>query len=201
MMIRNGLIRQVINPRSIIQPTYHYQYRSFITPPSFISSQPQSYTITKIIHNCNASLLFEIVSSIDQYPSFIPFLQRSFVSSRDEGTGLPLSAGLTVGWKQYEEEFICDITTIMNQRVIAESVNHSEGSEIFEFLKSEWNFKNVKVKGGLDKCKVDLKLDYQFKNPLYNSLSSLFNQQITDIMIKAFESRVRQLQKERQILQ
>ncbi|KAK6197399.1 uncharacterized protein RJT21DRAFT_3494 [Scheffersomyces amazonensis] len=197
--LRRSTYRAVVWPYN----THHIivQARSFVNLPKPISlfkSEPQAYEITKVITSCNSKLLFEIVSSVDQYQTFIPFLHDSFVSHRDEVTGLPLVAGLRVGWKQYDEIFNCNIKTITNKQVIAESVSddheanlNTSRESVFEFLRTEWNFVDVTQ----NKCKVHLKLNYQFKNPLYNSLSSLFNQQITDIMIKAFESRVRELQR------
>lgn len=132
------------------------------------------------------SLLFRIVSDVSKYHEFLPFVSESFIDKWDEETKLPKQGGLRVGWNQFDEAFTCNIVCDKDKSVRAESVTIL----LFEFLDNKWTFQEVKNQFTLELLTfVNLELRYQFKNPLYNSVSSLFQNQVSQIMMKAFEER------------
>jgi len=49
--------------------------------------------------------LFEVVSSVESYSEFLPFLTASTVTARDPTTGYPTRAFLTVGYGPFSETF------------------------------------------------------------------------------------------------
>lgn len=162
--------------------------RNFISLP-FSNEQEQSHKVSKLI-SAKELVIFDVISDVQSYKQFIPFLEDSFVTERD-GNGYASEAGLQVGWKQYDERFVCKLTCTPHQSVIAESITTS----VFDSLYTEWRLTPVKSRithsGDLTNCELTLK--YKFKNPLYNTVSSMFADQVTSIMIKAFETRVRQV--------
>lgn len=148
-----------------------------------------SYKVQRLV-SCSPSDIFMIVTDIEKYKEFVPFVTDSFVNNRD-AQGLPLEAGLRVGWKLFDEKFVCALRCDLNKSVMAESVSHA----LFDTLYTEWTFqpkKNI-LTSDQDLCLAELSLHYRFKNPLYNLISSAFSHLVTLIMIKAFEERVNQL--------
>ncbi|CCG24233.1 coenzyme Q (ubiquinone) binding protein [Candida orthopsilosis Co 90-125] len=152
----------------------------------FGSSKPQTYSITRVLKG-SPSQLYKIVSEVNNYKNFVPFVEDSFVSSRDEQQQ-PTRAGLKIGWKDITEKFECMLTCKENERVHARSVE----LDLFHELETEWKFRDANG----DKCRVDFTLLYKFKNPLYDRLSFMFAPQVTNIMIGAFESRLQQLKRQ-----
>ncbi|CAI5759920.1 unnamed protein product [Candida verbasci] len=153
-------------------------------------SQSQTYQISKIL-NGPPSQLFQIVSQVDNYKLFVPFVEDSYILSRDS-QGFPSNAGLKVGWKDITEKFDCELDCIENVKVSAKSIE----LELFEFLETEWIFRNVEGSSNEDQCKIDFKLNYKFKNPIYDKLSFMFAPQVTEIMIGAFEKRLKQMKRD-----
>lgn len=166
----------------------YVQRRSYL---SFgLSSEPQQhYRVTRRI-NVPPQIIFQVVSDVSKYSQFVPFVTHSFINEYLNDTLLPTGAGLRVGWKQYDEKFNCKISCVQDRQVIAESVTVL----LFDILYNEWNFKEIKNRftNELD-TQVELKLKYKFTNPVYNAVSSLFQKQVSDTMITAFEERAMQI--------
>ncbi|CAD1811921.1 Polyketide cyclase / dehydrase and lipid transport family protein [Candida parapsilosis] len=158
----------------------------------FGSTKPQAYSITRVL-NGTPSQLYKIVSEVNNYKNFVPFVEDSFVSQRDEQQQ-PRKAGLKVGWKDITEKFECSLTCKENEKVHARSIE----LDLFHELETEWKF-NPAASG--DKCRVDFTLLYKFKNPIYDKLSFMFAPQVTNIMIGAFEGRLQQLKRQSNRLQ
>lgn len=167
---------------------YYLPRRTFLSFGSRTSSE-RSFRVAKKV-NVPPSLIFQVVADVLKYQEFVPFVTHSFISKRSEETTLPSEAGFRVGWNQYDEKFTCNLSCIKNKQVIAESVTVL----LFNNLYNEWNFKEVKNRftNELDTY-VELVLKYKFKNPLYNTMCSLFQKQVSETMIEAFESRAMQL--------
>ena len=176
--IRRGSLRIASNKLTL--------QRSFFklpTPFGTFDNGLQEYQVKKVV-NVSPSKMFEIVSDVSRYKEFVPFVENSYISSKD-ALGLPTAAGLRVGWKQFDEEFQCKLRCQRDVLVIAESMSIL----VFDLLYTKWNLKEVKNVGTTSSCEVTLDLKYSFKNPLYNTVSSLFSDQVSKIMINAFEER------------
>lgn len=146
----------------------------------------QSFTVSKTM-SCKPQLMYDVVSNVEEYRKFIPFVDSSYITSRDSA-GNPTNAGVQIGWKNVDEKFDCRLQCVPHSKVIAESLTHT----LFDKLHTEWTIGPSKSDGH---CEVDLTLQYKFKNPMYNAISSMFSDQVTAIMIDAFEKRVQELQK------
>lgn len=139
--------------------------------------------------------MYSVVSLIDQYHTFVPYCDKSWVTARDDH-GSPVLAGLQVGFELYNEKFECIIECEKDRKVISQV--SQESNHLFETLHTEWIFKETpkfgRSKTG-DSCQVTLLLRFKFRNPLYNQVSKMFGDRVSSIMIKAFEQRALQLQK------
>lgn len=108
---------------------------------------------------------------------------------------MPKKGGLRVGFKDYDEEFICNITCEDNKHPIPKLVEaESLSDNLFDHLKMQWYIENDPKKA--DVSRMTLKLKYKFTNPVYNTVSSLVASKITLIMIKAFNDRAAQIRNE-----
>lgn len=144
------------------------------------SESAQKYTITKRFAHPQ-SLMYLLVSRVDLYHEFIPYCTSSFITARDPITNQPTVAGLRVGFQAFDEEFTCNLTCQKPELVVAKSITHS----LFHFLETEWRI--TPVDGG--HCVAILNLNYEFKNMLYNQVSSLFAKKVASLMTQAFEKR------------
>ncbi|ODQ82596.1 hypothetical protein BABINDRAFT_28246, partial [Babjeviella inositovora NRRL Y-12698] len=155
--------------------------RSFFSIPKTKGPSPQAYTLKKKLNHPQA-LMYEIVADVSKYNEFVPYCTESFINEKN-ARNQPTEAGLRVGWKQFDERFVCKLTCQENTQVIAESLSHS----LFSKLYTEWNIRDLPNRHNA--CEAEITLEYEFKNPLYNSVSSLFASKVADLMVKAFEQR------------
>lgn len=167
--------------------------RSFFNLALPFETAPQTYTVTRRV-NASPREMFAIVSDVSRYSEFVPFVEESFVTSRNEDSGLPTEGGIRVGWKHFDEKFSCKLHCIQDKTVVAEALT----GPLFSSLHTEWNFKEVQAFGvkSSANCEVELKLRFNFHNPIYNTMSSMFSDQVTSIMIKAFQQRAMQLKEQ-----
>ena len=77
-------------------------YTEYRHVPFSVFQNPQSYEISKILHG-SPKQVYDIVSQVDQYKTFVPFVEDSFISQRNKDE-LPTRAGLLVGWKDIVEK-------------------------------------------------------------------------------------------------
>lgn len=172
---------------------FAYSCRSFFNfaslPDNIKSLGVQHYETSKVI-DVSSSLMFRIVSNVALYEEFVPYVSKSFITKRDDSTQLPLECGMRVGWKEFDEEFACQLECTPNQKITAKSLSLL----LFEELDTEWLFKDIKKLYSREpSCQVHMTLRYCFKNPLYNAASVLFSHQVSKTMIKAFEMRAMEM--------
>lgn len=155
----------------------------------FSSAKGNKHRLTKRVA-VSPLLLFEVVSDVARYNEFVPFVTRSFIDARNE-QGLPTQGGFRVGWKDFDEEFVCRLSCVKDKSIVAESLTEL----LFTHLRNDWQFRPVKsrLEGTLHTV-VDFTLLFLFRNPLYNSVSSMFQERVSQIMIDAFEKRARELE-------
>ncbi|GEQ66522.1 hypothetical protein JCM33374_g185 [Metschnikowia sp. JCM 33374] len=154
----------------------------------------QCYKITRKV-STPPDILYQVIADVSKYDDFVPFVTSSFVNKLDQKTKLPTEAGFRVGWKQYDENFTCKLVCSEN-KIVAESISIS----LFENLRNEWHLREVKSRFTKESSTlVEVVLKYKFRNPLYNTLSSLFHEQVSNIIIKAFESRAMDIKIQRKL--
>lgn len=157
--------------------------RLFLLPrlPLLALLEPQTHSVLRVIQGSHQHV-YRVVLAVDEYRQFIPFVEDSFINQRTN-EGVPTEGGLRIGWQQFEERFVCQLECVPGQLVVAQLMT----TALFDELYTKWQFTPM----GPHMTKVDLNLKYKFKNPMYNAVSLMFSDQVTQIMIRAFEDRVK----------
>ncbi|EPY49794.1 ubiquinone binding protein Coq10 [Schizosaccharomyces cryophilus OY26] len=131
------------------------------------------------------SFLFRLISDIDEYERFVPFCQKSKVTSRDLTTGLPNKADLTIGFGNFCETFdsrvVCDPVA---RTVLADASHH----QLFQHLKTNWEI----VEASKGRVRVDLEVDFEFTNKLHSVVSKLTGSTVATEIIKGFVNQAKQ---------
>ncbi|PYH98170.1 hypothetical protein BO71DRAFT_371640 [Aspergillus ellipticus CBS 707.79] len=147
--------------------------------------------------------LFRIISDVQSYSSFLPFLTASTVTHRSDETGLPTRAFLTVGYGPLSETFTsqvdCDeAALVVEARSGAKfGVGKKDGQRaegfvdegIFEYLSTRWELKDGKGKGPLTEVKLEIR--FEFRSQLHAAMMGAVEGQMAPVMIEAFEKRIR----------
>ncbi|KAJ5928282.1 hypothetical protein N7466_007238 [Penicillium verhagenii] len=168
------------------------------------------------------ALLFKVVSSVEAYSEFLPFLAASTVTARDPQTGYPTQAFLTIGYGPFNETFTslvdCDPAKGIVEARSGAKFGKPEGSAsssssgssglsgffpgategIFEYLSTRWELAPVDVKGGSPHTKVNLEVQFEFKNQMHSALMGAVEGQMAGVMIEAFEKRMKTMHVEGQ---
>lgn len=158
-------------------------------------------------------LLFIVISSVESYSQFLPFLTASTVTSRDPNTGLPTQAFLTVGYGPLSETFTsrvdCDPAKLTVEArsgaKYGQEKNEGQGGissffpgateGIFEYLSTRWELvplSSADAKGG-PQTKVNLEVRFEFRSQMHATVMSAVEGQMAGVMIEAFEKRIHEM--------
>ena len=157
-------------------------------------------------------LLFRAVSSIDDYPKFLPFLQSSTITERDS-RGYATRAQLKVGYDKLGLEEVwdsivnCDPRTGTVEARGAGESSTTDGSapdasdSVFKILRTKWVIKPAdEAASGSGPApngsRADLDLHVQFRNPMYDQIFAGVEDRVASAIASAFEKRVLVLYKE-----
>ncbi|KAJ6137961.1 hypothetical protein N7471_004447 [Penicillium samsonianum] len=166
----------------------------------------------------NPTLLYKVISSVEAYSQFLPFLTASTVTARDPETGYPTQAFLTVGYGPLSETFtsrvICDVEKLTveaksgaNYGKEGQAGKSSSSSGLsgflpganeglFEYLVTKWELVPVSPAGtqGGPLTKVNLEVRFEFRSQMHATLMSAVEGQMAGVMIEAFEKRIREVE-------
>ncbi|SCU91181.1 LAFA_0F02300g1_1 [Lachancea sp. 'fantastica'] len=156
-------------------------------------SKQQKFLLTRTI-NAPAYDVYDVVSNISDYKKFVKYCTESFVAKKDEETGRPTEAGLTVGFHSYDESLVCRIECRQDEQgnysVVANSLTHT----LFNALQTHWSIKPHPSRPGA--TEAILCLEFQFKSSLYNNVASIFGKSATELVMKSFEKRIFNLKRQ-----
>ncbi|KAJ6187257.1 hypothetical protein N7519_002165 [Penicillium mononematosum] len=168
----------------------------------------------------NPALLYKVISSVEAYSQFLPFLTASTVTARDPETGYPTQAFLTVGYGPLSETFtsrvICDVEKLTVEAKsganYAKEVQDGRAGKsssssglsgffpganegLFEYLSTRWELVPVSpgAQGG-PLTKVNLEVRFEFRSQMHATLMSAVEGQMAGVMIEAFEKRIREVE-------
>lgn len=125
--------------------------------------------------------MFDLVADVEKYPEFLPWCLGSRIVSQSEHE---LIADLVIGFKVFREKF--------TSRVHLERPGHIRVSYIrgpLKYLHNDWRFSSTPD----CKCIVDFKVDFEFKNRVFERLVGSLFSEATRRMIGAFENRAAEL--------
>ncbi|KAF8998493.1 cyclase/dehydrase, partial [Cyathus striatus] len=164
-----------------------------------------------------AQELYKVVADVRSYPKFIPYCIGSRIITTPEkispqGT-VVMDAELTVGFLSFKESYVSRVTCIPSESVevctcFLPIAVASSSTPLFKTLSTIWRFQPIVTNGAIlaelvdNRCSgthrsnstvVTLDLEYAFTNPLHASISSSFFEQVSKLMVNAFEERCLQL--------
>lgn len=157
-----------------------------------------------------------MIASVESYSQFLPFLTASTVTARDPATGLPTQAFLTVGYGPLSETFTSRVDCDQAKGTVearsgakyGKPSDQSAGSSstsglsgffpganegIFEYLSTRWELAPQADGPGGPQTKVNLEVRFEFRSQLHATMMSAVEGQMANVMIEAFEKRIREL--------
>lgn len=141
------------------------------------------------------SHVYYVVSSVDEYSSFVPWcVGSSVLDKRARGQGgrgavQDVEAELAVGFQLFSERYVSRVTLDPQRSVTAVA----SGTILFSHLVNVWRFEP-----GPDPHTtwLDFGVEFQFRSHLYATASSLFFEEVVMQMVNAFEKRCKDTQGE-----
>lgn len=199
--------------RPHLQPilTHQLQPRRYFQLPSLSSFLPSSNNNNNNNSSSDRKLtatrvlpfppppLFRVISSVESYNQFLPFLSASTVTHRDPSTGYPTRAYLTIGYGPFSETFTsrvdCDLETWVVEARSGARFGKDENvpdEGIFEYLDTRWQLIPLEgeAQGPQPRTKVQLEIRFKFRNQFHATMMSAVEGQMAQVMIEAFEKRI-----------
>ena len=139
-----------------------------------------SATIKKIIP-CKKNELVEMVLDIEKYPEFVPWCIMGKVYDKKESEDLVTFKGdLKVGKSFINETFSSYVSFYKERDKII--VTNLEGP--LKHLKNEWTFKQIN-----NSTQLTFIIDFELKNPIFNSIMQKSFELGLNKIARAFEQR------------
>ncbi|KAJ5184912.1 Cyclase/dehydrase [Penicillium cf. griseofulvum] len=183
---------------------------------SFLPNNNSPHRVLTATRNLpyNPALLYKVISSVESYSQFLPFLTASTVTARDPETGYPTQAFLTVGYGPLSETFtsrvICDVEKLTVEANSGAKYGEGQGGQgksssglsgffpganegLFEYLTTRWELVPLSgTQGPL--TKVNLEVRFEFRSQMHATIMSSVEGQMAGVMIEAFEKRMREVE-------
>jgi len=129
-----------------------------------------------------AALMYAVVSDVEKYPQFLPWVVALRVLSRGENR---MTAEMAVGYGALRERYTSDVRLDPVERRI--DVVQTQGP--FQQLENHWRF-TPHAEG----CEVEFSILFVFRSRLLHSLAGSAFEKVMLKMADAFEARARTLQ-------
>lgn len=125
--------------------------------------------------------MFDLVADVDNYPEFLPWIIATRVRDLTKDG---MTADMLVGFKALREKFTSKIELERPKRL---RVQYIDGP--MRDLDNVWSF-TATDDGG---CELDFKVDFAFKNKMFEALAGQYIDKAFRKMVAAFETRAAQL--------
>jgi len=129
-----------------------------------------------------AELMYAVVSDVEKYPQFLPWVLALRILSRRENG---LTAEMAVGYGALRERYTSDVKLDPTIRRI--DVTQIKGP--FKTLENHWQF-TPQGEG----CEIAFSILFEFKNRLLHSVAGAKFEKVMLKMADAFEARAKQIQ-------
>lgn len=129
-----------------------------------------------------AELMYRVVSDVEKYPQFLPWVLGLRVKSRSDDTVL---AEMMVGYKGFREKYTSRV--VLDPAQMTVDVTQAEGP--FRKLENHWRFVPVPRDGGSEACEVHFAIDFEFRNRLLGAVAGAAFEKALLRMTEAFEAR------------
>ena len=128
-----------------------------------------------------AELMYRVVSDVEKYPEFLPWVLALRVLSRRDGG---LTAEMAVGYGGLRERYVSDVA--LDPAIHRIDVTQIKGP--FKTLENHWQF-TPRGEG----CDVTFSILFEFKSRLLHSVAGAKFEKVMLKMADAFEARAKQL--------
>jgi coenzyme Q-binding protein COQ10 len=125
-----------------------------------------------------AELMYRVVSDVERYPEFLPWVLGLRVKSRSESVVI---AEMMVGYKAFREKYTSHVA--LDPAECTVDVTQAEGP--FRKLENHWRFVPVTP----DSCEVHFAIDFEFRNRLLGAVAGAAFEKALLRMTQAFEAR------------
>ncbi len=130
-----------------------------------------------------AELMYAVVSDVEKYPQFLPWVVGLRVLSRHQNG---LTAEMAVGYGALRERYTSDVVLDPNTHRI--DVKQTKGP--FKTLENHWQFTPISnEKMGEQGCEIVFSILFEFKNRLLHSVAGAKFEKVMLKMADAFEAR------------
>ena len=133
----------------------------------------------------SADLMYRIVADVEHYPEFLPWVIALRLLSRQENA---LTAEMAVGYGPFRERYTSKVSLDPAARRI--DVVAIKGP--FRKLENHWQF--TPQGDGIDSCRIDFSIAFEFRNPLMQAAARKAFEAVLLKMTDAFVARAAQLE-------
>ena len=124
--------------------------------------------------------MYDLVADVKSYPEFLPWVIATRIKSDSE---TEMVADMVVGFKAIREKFT---SRVEKKRPDSINVHYVDGP--LSDLDNDWAFRPVE--GG---CEIDFRVDFTFKNKIFEALAGAYFDRAFRKMMTAFEDRANEL--------
>ena len=130
-----------------------------------------------------ADQMFDLITDVEQYPSFIPWCEKLTVTRRwEEGGAEFMDAAMTASFKVYRETVHTRV--VMDRTRHKVTVDYLDGP--FKHLHNVWTFTDRPERGD---CLIDFYIEFEFRSKLLQvAIKPVFSEAVYR-MVRAFETR------------
>ena len=125
----------------------------------------------------SAAQMYDLVADVAHYPEFLPWVAATRVRSDSEHE---MVADMLVAFKALREKFTSRVEKTRPERI---KVHYVDGP--LRDLDNCWQFRPL----GPDSCEVDFRVDFTFRNVLFEKLAGQYLDRAFRKMVGAFEER------------
>jgi coenzyme Q-binding protein COQ10 len=125
-----------------------------------------------------AELMYRVVSDVEHYPQFLPWVLGLRVKSR---SGNVIFAEMMVGYKSFREKYTSKI--VLDPAALTVDVTQADGP--FRKLENHWRF----TPQGPDACDVHFAIAFEFRSRLLGAVAGAAFEKALMKMTEAFEAR------------
>ncbi|MEO5587669.1 MAG: type II toxin-antitoxin system RatA family toxin [Novosphingobium sp.] len=129
----------------------------------------------------SAEQMFDLVADVANYGEFLPWIMATRVRSDD---GTEMIADMLVGFNALREKFSSRVTKHRPDRI---TVHYIDGP--LQDLDNAWQFRPL----GDHACEIDFKVEFRFRNALFEKLAGQYFDRAFRKMVAAFETRAAEL--------
>lgn len=142
--------------------------------------QVQLYSEQRLLgYSCEQ--MFNVVSEVERYHSFVPWCKKSLVTVRTKDQ--QLKADLIVGFPPlFGESYQSTVTLFEPYLVTAVCTDMT----MFNHLRTVWKFRPIEDDKNSQKCQLDFAVSFAFRSSVHSYFSRLFFDEVIKKNVKAF---------------